>query len=246
MSFLTGLFDRIFGGKHQELPVETNVNSSADNVEDEPVIIDDLRIDSYDAEWAEDFRTVIERLKLSGEVGMAHRDELVKLYEFSGQRLPVEVLWFFRYCNIPKGRRIYIGDVAFLGIDDLLRENLGAVPGCCVMPLGFMVIASTSIGDALCIDLEHECEDEIDEVDEDFTPSLPVYQIPHELVGEDGVRTMSEVLPLTRENVLEMAFEVGLDFSDFMLVMALDEPQLLGADTLVRQYEYRKKQRGNV
>lgn len=259
MGILSAIHDLIFGSPERNDAVDRTstverpmtaerppVTKPPVNTENEQIVIDSLRIEGYDAAWADDYRTVIEQLKQSGEVGKANSGDLDKLYKFSDKRLPDEVLWFFRFCNIPAGKGLYFGDVRFLGIEDVIRANTDAVPGYCVFPQGFMTIAETSIGDALCIDLDHKSEDGLEEVYEDYVANKPIYQIPHELVGEDGVMTLDGPQPLTRENIVAMSFKVGLDFSDFMLIMARDDIQLLEADLLQKQFDGKKKRMENA
>jgi hypothetical protein len=112
---------------------------------------------------------------------------------------PEDVLTFYRHSE--PARFAEIGKVRLWPISNILVENRDAVPGCYAQPCGYVVIASTTSGDAFCSDIR--------------TASgaiAPVVLIAHDLEPEND--------EMKREELAKLAKPMAASFEDFLKAFA--------------------------
>jgi len=108
---------------------------------------------------------------------------------------PGDVLAFYR--NSEPTRFAEIGKVRLWPIADILVENRDAVPGCYAQPCGYLVIASTTSGDAFCSDIQAASG-----------VIAPVVLIAHDLEPEND--------EMKREDLAKLAKPIAPSFEDFL------------------------------
>jgi len=112
---------------------------------------------------------------------------------------PEDVLAFYQHSE--PARFAEIGKVRLWPISDILVENRDAVPGCYAQPCGYVVIASTTSGDAFCSDTQAASG-----------AIAPVVLIAHDLEPENDV--------MKREDLAELAKPIAASFEDFLKAFA--------------------------
>lgn len=108
---------------------------------------------------------------------------------------PEDVLAFYRHSEPVTFAEI--GEVRLWPISDILIENRDAVPGCYAQPCGYVVVASTTCGDAFCSDVQAASG-----------AIAPVVLIAHDLEPENE--------KMKREDLAKLAKPIAASFEDFL------------------------------
>jgi hypothetical protein len=73
------------------------------------------------------------------------------LEALEGLKVPPEIVSFYR--RFEPQEYVELGEVRLWPIGDILRENTNYVPGCDLIPHGYIVFASNLFGDSYCFDI---------------------------------------------------------------------------------------------
>lgn len=152
-------------------------------------------------------RAYWENLKydFEGKHRKATEAEILELKELGKNRLPDAFIK--TYEKAMPTEEIAWDDFKIYPLETIKVENLDAVPGVNLYPLGFFTFASTFDGDAICIDLNDS--------------KFPVYQCSHSLLG-DGTRISfykggkMQHYEFTYENIIKISMKLAANYEKFL------------------------------
>ena len=126
---------------------------------------------------------------------MSNRNDASGIEYMKSKGYPQPVIDFFRKLDIAD-EYLEINGVRINHSVDLMEENEDAVPGCAMLPFGYLNIASTKYGDVYCLDTNTK-----------NAAGEPVVVIAsHEEISEDS----------TEEEIKESIIHTADSFTDFI------------------------------
>lgn len=150
--------------------------------------------------------------------------DVEKIQELSSGKLPAMFLEVYSK-TVPADDAEY-DDFIFYGINRIVDENTGYVPGANLLPLGLFTFSSTFNGDSICFDMNN--------------PNFPVYQCSHSLLsGEDDISYCkgSEMytFPFDFENVIKVAPKLADSFDEFVMKLQSGKAETFRVTDMIKR-----------